>query len=114
MPKKDYYGTITLLIIIFSILIWLTCSFDIKENLTLAPWQDTLTCLNLNDEQVKKLFGSLFNNINDDDLQGRIFEVLQKEGYKKDEILKCIFQEKEVKEEFQPNDPYNTKYYQIE
>jgi hypothetical protein len=50
----------------------------------MASWKDSLKCLDLKDEQVKKLFDSVLDKKD-------IFQELEKEGYTKDQIHKCIF-----------------------
>ena len=94
MKKKDFYWSITFIIILLAIIVWFTTK-PVKENLTVVPWPDTMKCLGLKDEKVKEVFNTIFENIQDKDVQNKVFGLLQKEGLDENKIMSCIFDTKE-------------------
>ena len=92
------FWILTFIIVVLAFVIWKNC--EIKENLTVVPWTKTLECLNLNEEQTKQLFDTIFSNLKNKKISNEVFAFLQKEGYDKDKIMNCMVEQDEIKEDF--------------
>ena len=117
----EYFWILTIIIIIFSFLIWYFCNSKIQNpylNINKVEyfeprWVETLKSLNFTNKDLNNFTNQLNNSNNPDEVLNNIISISLKKGLPYEKIFKSLVGEKKEEFTFVPSNPFDQSFSEL-